>query len=277
MNGKIVKMALLLLLVVVLPLGIGSSLASKLVPAPKVGVVRVWFDLYYYTTEIVIQQLNHARDDHSIKAVVLLIDSPGGEVTSSENLFYSLLDLREELPVVASVDYMAASGAYYLAVAADEIYAKPTSLVGNIGVIGYAAPMPYVDEQVLTTGPYKAFGGTQAGQVQQMEIAKESFLTAVAAGRGSRLQASLDFLSRGEIFSGVQAVEKGLIDGLASNDTAVARAAELAGLRNYEVVELWDLTFPEEESPFLFQGKTDWRPVNELPPGLYYRYIELPR
>lgn len=277
MNGRFFKFVSVLLLVVILPLAIGTTLAPRIMPTPKVGIIRMWFDIYYPTAEYVIQQLNYARDDPSIAAVVILVDSPGGEVTSSENLHLSTLDTREEMPVVASVDFMAASGAYYLAVAADEIYAKPTSLVGNIGVIGYAAPMPYVEEDILTTGPYKAFGGTQAGQVQQMEIAKESFLAAVAAGRGDRLQASLDFLSRGEIFSGVQALEIGLIDDLKSNDEAIARAAELAGLLDYEVVELSELAFEDDDVLFFYEGATDWRAVDELPPGLYYRYIELPR
>jgi protease-4 len=172
---------------------------------------------------------------------------------------------------------LAASGGYYLAAAADEIYAKPTSLVGNIGVIGYAAPVPFLAEETLTTGPYKTFGGTQAGQVRLMEIAKEGFLQAVAAGRGARLNATLDLLSRGEVFSGVQALSLGLVDRLGSNDEAIARAAELAGLRDYEIVDLLPVTYPEEDIPWAFRGETEWRPLTDLPPGLYFRYLEPPR
>jgi protease-4 len=190
------------------------------------------------------------------------------------------------MPVVVTVDYMAASGAYLLAVAADEIYAKPTSLVGNIGVIGYVSIAPYVDEELLTTGPYKAFGGTEAGRVQQMEVAKESFLAAVEAGRAGKLNVSSEYLSRGEIFSGVQALELGMIDGTISTDEATVRAAELAGLRDFETsdtVDLWELTFPDRP-PYIdnfFYGSevdnsTSWTAVEDLPPGLYYRYVELP-
>jgi protease-4 len=268
------KVVALLIFFVLLPVGLGAIVAPRLVPAPQIGVIRIWFDIYTPTAQVVIDQLDYALEHRAVRAVVLIIDSPGGEVTASEDLYYSILDARQEVPVVASVDVLAASGAYYLAAATDEIYAKPTSLVGNIGVIGYAVPAPYLLEEVLTTGPYKAFGGTQAGQVRQMEIAKEGFLQAVAAGRGDRLKTSLDFLSRGEAFSGVQALSLGLVDQLGSNQEAIARAAELAGLRDYDVVDLLPATYPEEDIPWAFQGQTEWRKLTELPPGLYYRYIE---
>ncbi len=218
--------------------------------------------------------------DPSIKAVVIIVDSPGGEVSSSEDLYLSMLHTREVLPVVVTVDWMAASGAYLAAVGADEIYAKPTSLVGNIGVIGFASPPPYVDEETLTTGPYKVFGGTQACRVQQMEIAKESFLAAVEVGRAERLETSLEFLSRGEIFSGVQALELGMIDGLLSTDEAIGRVAQLAKLRRYETVDLWPLTYPElaeAGESYFAEGGREWTAVGDLAPGLYYRYVELAR
>ena len=272
------------LLVVVLPLMLGTTMAPNLVPEPRVGVIRFWTDIWYGTAQDAVDQLAYARDDPSIKAVVIVVDSPGGEVSSSENLYLSVLHTRESMPVVVTVDYMAASGAYLLSVAADEIYAKPTSLVGNIGVIGYASVVPYIDEQILTTGPYKAFGGTQAGRVRQMEMAKESFLAAVQAGRDGRLNVSSDFLSRGEIFSGVHAKELGLIDDLLSTDEATARAGEMAGLRNFETVDLWNLAFPDRppyEEYFFFgsdaESERNWTAVEDLPPGLYYRYVELPR
>lgn len=270
-------------LLVVLPLILGSVMAPRLVPTPKVGVIRFWTDIWYWTAQDAIDQLAMARSDPSIKAVVIIVDSPGGEVSSSEDLYLSILHTREEMPVVVTVDYLAASGAYLLSVAADEIYAKPTSLVGNIGVIGYVSLTPYIDEELLTTGPYKAFGGTRAGRVQQMEIAKEGFLAAVEAGRADRLNVSLDYLSRGEIFSGVQALELGMIDGTISTDEATVRAAELAKIRNYETVDLWELTFPDRPpyvEYFFFGSDVDnsssWTAVEDLPPGLYYRYVELP-
>lgn len=272
------------LLVVVLPLVLGCAMAPKVVPEPKIGVIRFWTDIWYWSAQDAIDQLAYAREDPTIKAVVIKVDSPGGEVSSSEDLYLSIIHTREKKPVIVTVDYMAASGAYLLAVGADQIYAKPTSLVGNIGVIGYASAVPYIDEQILTTGPYKAFGGTQAGRVQQMEVAKESFLAAVTAGREGRLQVTSEVLSRGEIFSGVQALEMGMVDALVSNEEAVAKAAEIAGLRKYETVDLWQLAFPDrppyEEYFFIgsdAESEPNWTAVEDLPPGLYYRYVELPR
>jgi len=281
--SPILRLFALGLLLVVLPLILGAVMAPRVVPTPKVGVIRFWTDIWYWTAQDAIEQLAMARSDPSIKAVVIIVDSPGGEVSSSEDLYLSILHTREEMPVVVTVDYLAASGAYLLSVAADEIYAKPTSLVGNIGVIGYVSIAPYIDEELLTTGPYKAFGGTEAGRVQQMEVAKESFLAAVEAGRADRLKVSSDYLSRGEIFSGVQALELGMIDGTISTDEATARAAELAEIRNYETVDLWELTFPDRPPyiEYFFFGSdvdnsTNWTAVEDLPPGLYYRYVELP-
>jgi protease IV len=185
--------------------------------------------------------------------------------------------------VVATIDLVAASGAYYMAAGANEIYAKPTSAVGSIGVISLLSDYVFIEEDVLTTGPYKAFGGTRDGSVRQIEMAKHAFLRAVSDGRGDRLQATLDYLSRAEIFTGVQAQQLGLIDGLMSNDEAIRRAAELANLRQggYDVVELYPLTFetttgPEAYRPAPVDAARLWAAPTYLPAGMYYLYVELP-
>jgi protease-4 len=270
--------------IVVLPLAVGLYLAPRLVPAPRIGIIRMNYDILGETAQEMAAQLAYAREDPSIKAVVLAINSPGGSAAYSEELFLDVLAARQDLPVVASVDLLAASGAYYVAAAADEIYAKPTSNVGSIGVIAILPGPVFLDDELITTGPYKAFGGTQDSTLRQIEMAKFSFLDAIQSGRGERLRAEPDQLSRAEIFSGVQAEEMGLIDGLLSNEQAIQRAAELAGLSSYELVELLPLTFPE-----LFAGPVAatyrpaavdpgvlWAPPHDLPAGLYYRYIEPP-
>jgi protease-4 len=194
-----------------------------------------------------------------------------------------VLHTREQgVPVVASVDLLAASGAYYMAAAADEIYAKPTSAVGSVGVISSLPGDVFIEEELLTTGPYKAFGGTRDGYVRQMERAKFAFLEAVSIGRGERLKIDLNTLSRAEIFTGVEALEHGLIDGLLSQDEAVQRAAELAGLSQYDVVELYPLTFASDNGPNAAYQPPQlnvsalWAAPTNLPPGLYYRYMAAP-
>jgi protease-4 len=270
--------------IVVLPLAVGLYLAPRLVPEPKIGIIRLNYDIMGETAQEMAAQLAYARQDPAIKAVVLAINSPGGSAAYSEELFLDVLETRQDLPVVASIDLLAASGAYYVAAAADEIYAKPTSNVGSIGVLAILPGPVFLDDELITTGPYKAFGGSQDSTLRQIEMAKFAFLDAVQSGRGERLLAEPEQLSRAEIFSGVQAEEMGLIDGLLSNEQATQRAAELAGLSNYELVELLPLTFPElfaglaaeTYRPAAVDPGVLWAPPHDLPAGLYYRYIEPP-
>lgn len=260
----------------------GVYYAPQLVPKPKVGVIRVNYDIFSLSAAEFLAQMEYARTHDDIKAVVLIINSPGGSASYSEEMYLDVLKTREEMPVVATVDLLAASGAYFTAAAADEIYAKPTSFVGSIGVIASFPGPVYIDDDILTTGPYKLFGGTKDGTIRQVEMAKLSFLDAVRIGRGERLVASLDELSRAEIYSGVQAERMGLIDGLISNDEAIKRAAEMAMLKDYEVAELFPLTF-EADSEVNFTYQPDpidaeklWSAPVDLAPGLYYRYIASP-
>lgn len=275
------RIILMLLLIIVVPLAAGLYLAPRIVLKPQVGVVRLNYDIFSETTFQITEQLAHARNDPAVKAVVLIINSPGGSAAYSEELYLDVLQTRETMPVVASVELVAASGAYYMAAAADEIYAKPTSNVGSIGVISFLPGEVFIEEQVLTTGPYKAFGGTRDGTIRQIERAKFSFLEAIENGRGEALTIDPDFLPRAEIYTGVQALEFGLVDELGSNDEAIRRAAALAGLRDYDVVELFPIVFADEGySPVTYRppaidAERLWAPPTDLPPGLYYRHIEL--
>jgi protease IV len=275
------RMVGLLLLLILLPLALGAFVAPRLLPKPKVGVVRLTYDIFSLTAMEVNEQLAYARQDPSIKAVVLVVNSPGGSAVYSEELYLDVLATRREMPVVASIDLVAASGGYYMAAAAHEIYAKPTSAVGSIGVIAFMPAAGFIEEEMLTTGPHKAFGGTRDGMVRQMEIAKYSFLRAVATGRGDRLKIDLDTLSRAEIFTGVQAWELGLVDGLRSTGESVQRAADLAGLRRYEVVELYPLALGDggpngaacRYQPPPVDAHKLWAEPVDLAPGLYHRYV----
>ncbi len=276
------RLILLFLIVVFLPLAVGVYAAPRLVPKPQIGIARLNYEIDGFTTELLTAQLDYARQNPEVKGILLLINSPGGSAAYSEELYLNVLALREQMPVVASIDLLAASGAYYTAAAADEIYAKMTSAVGSIGVIASLPGAVFIEEEVLTTGPYKAFGGTRDASVRQIERAKFAFLQAIQNGRGQRLEVSLDYLSRAEIFTGVQALEFGMIDGLISNDEAIKRAAELAGVSDYDVVELFPLTFDDGDGalgsyqPPVIDMERLWAPPSNLAPGLYYRYLELP-
>ncbi len=282
-NGRSpLRMILFFVLVVIVPLAAGIYLAPRFVPRPQIGVARLDYDIASDTAYALTQQLAYARRDPAIKAVVLVINSPGGSAAYSEELFLDVLHTRRQMPVVASIDLLAASGAYYMAAAADEIYAKPTSNIGSVGVIAFLPGELFVEEDLLTTGPYKAFGGSRDSVTRQIERAKFAFLQAIETGRADRLVIDLDTLSRAEVYTGVQALEFGLIDGLAANDEVVRRAAQLAGLRGYEVVELYPLALEGASGaaarayqPAPLDAARLWAPPTNLPPGLYYRHVEL--
>ncbi len=271
------------ILVIIVPLAVGIYAAPRAVPQPKVGVIRLYYEIFDLTAEEFKAQLAYARNDPAIKAVVIIINSPGGTANDSEEMYLDVLKTRQEMPIVASVDFLAASGAYYVAAATDEIYAKPGSAIGSIGVITFLPDTVFIEEDLLTTGPYKAFGGTRDGFSRRAETLKDVFVNAVAVGRGDRLLANFETLTRAEIFDGVTAQQLGMIDGMISTQEAIARAGALAGLRDYEVVELYPLTFMDDENPNALAYRPPqidlerlWAMPADLPPGIYYRYIELP-
>jgi len=279
---SLLKAAGSIFLVVIAPLALGAMLSLYLVPTPEVAVIRIEGDIWGFYTAYISQALEEVGNDPSVGAVVLDIVSPGGEVTASEGLYFDVLKLREKKPVVASVGEMAASGAYYVAAAADEIYAKPASAVGNIGVISFLPAPDIMDEQLITTGPFKLSGGPQAEYVRQMELLKETFLAAIMAQREERLTVGPEVLSRGELYLGLQAQQMGLIDEIGSQTEAIAAAAQLARLRRYAISDRTP-ALPEELTLFLQEYERGATAASvavlpeKLPPGTYYRYVAPPR
>jgi len=272
----------LIALALVALLAIGVIISLYLVPTPQVALIRIEGDIWGEYTAQLRAAMQAAADDPAVSAVVLQITSPGGEVTASEDLYFQVLKLRERKPVIASIDELAASGAYYTAVAADQIYAKPGSAVGNIGVISILPDPDLVDEKLMTTGPFKLSGGPELTAIQQMEMLKDTFVAAIVAQRADRLQVGPQVLSRGEIYVGLQAWQMGLVDDIGSLTDAVAAAADMAGVRHYHVAD----RTPEPLEPDLFldldlgqqqTAATVAAPPARMPPGFYYRYVEPPR
>lgn len=270
----------IVLVAILLPLGLGLYLAPKALPDPKIGIVRLTYEIDSLTVEIFKQQMAYVRNDPAFKGVVIIINSPGGTASDSEEMFLDILATREEMPVVASIDFMAASGGYFAAAAADEIYAKSSAFIGNIGVIGSLPGGVFIEEDLLTTGPYKYFGATRDGEVRTIETLKFAFLNAVEVGRGDALTADLAFLSRAEGFDGIRSLELGLIDGIASTQDAIARAAALAGIKQYETVEVFDIVYDPSDFFFFSYHPSQqldmerlWAQPTNLPPGYYYRYL----
>ncbi len=263
-------------------LAAGYLLSLYLIPTPQIAVIRVEGDIWGTYTAYLRQAMEDAGSDPAVRAVVLDIVSPGGEVTASEDLYFEVLRIREQKPVIASIGELAASGAYYVASAADQIYAKPGSIVGNIGVITLLPEPDLVDEELFTTGPFKLSGGSQVEAIRQLEMLKETFLAAILAQRADRLQVGPEILSRGEVYLGLQAQRMGLVDEVGSQGDAIATAARMARLRTYEVT---DCTPELPEDLFLLGFKLEGGATaatvadipGNLPPGFYYRYVETPQ
>lgn len=212
----------------------------------------------------VIEQLHRYRDLPNVKAVVLRVNSPGGAVAPSQEIYQEILKFRRETgkPVVASLGSVAASGGYYIAAAADRIVANPGSITGSIGVlmqipnVGGLLQKVGIKTTVIKSGENKDLGSiTRELTESERRILQEvmddvhgQFIDAVAAGR--RLErARLLPLADGRIFSGRQALGLGLVDELGDLPDAIQRAGALAGVPGRPKVvqerrrrfSLWDL------------------------------------
>lgn len=252
-------------------------LPRSLVPQPAVGIIQVKTDIWAGSVEFIQAQIKAARQDRSIKAVVVRLDSPGGEVVASQTLYLELQDLRREMPVVGSIDGMAASGAYYAAVATDPIYAKPSSGVGNVGVWAFVPDDLAVNDVILASGPFKLTGSNRAEFLRELDGIKQEFLVTVFSQRGERLKLSSAELSQGLLYPGREALRLGLIDHVGSQTEAIAAAAEQAGIAHHEVVDLEARVIKEWIGSFFWEdpwpGAAD--PLTggrSLPYGVYLLY-----
>lgn len=252
-------------------------LPQVLVPLPAVGIIRVDTEIWYGSSELFLAEIEAARRDPRVRAVVVQFDSPGGEVVPSQALFLELQKLRREMPVVGSIDSMAASGAYYAALATEPIYAKPSSSVGNVGVWAYLPPEIGVNDVIVTSGPFKLTGTNREEFMRELEGVKREFLATVFSQRGARLNITPEELSQGLLYSGRDAVHLGLIDHIGGRTDAVAEAARQAGIARYDVVDL-EACIPQNGYAANFL-KASWigaaDPVTgkrTLPYGIYLLY-----
>ncbi len=259
---------------VVLGLGLGVAISIPVIPQPSVATITISDTIFSQAhVDDILDVLRDARDDDSIKAVVLQIDSPGGAAFVFEQIYLDVLRLRQQKPVVTSIGGMGASGGYYIAVASNFIYAEPSSLIGSIGA-RVLLPIPEeLDEDSITTGPFKATGGSKRKTVAGLETLKQEFITAVTSQRGDRLNISEEEISRADIYSGSQSLRYGLIDDIGTSTAAIQKAASLAGLRNYDVVEL-HIAPPIFIFLFDFSDSEALKSQTNTMPIYYYLYIE---
>jgi protease-4 len=198
------------------------------------------------------EQLERARDDGEVRAVLLRIQSPGGSVTASDVLYREVLRFKEETkrPVIAQCMGLCASGGYYVAMAADALWVHPTTVTGSIGVIfsglSLAGLMEKlgVENQTLTSGAYKDAGSalrrmTEAERAQLQSVVDDlqaRFLEVVRAGRPRLDAEAVARLADGRIYTARQAKEAGLVDEIGYLPETVKEVERRAGLSTSRVV-----------------------------------------
>jgi protease-4 len=209
---------------------------------PRVAIVEV--EGIIVEAGATVRELRQHQDNPAVRAVVLRVDSPGGVVAPTQEIFDAVARLRRAgKPVVASLGAVAASGGYYVAAGADRVYANPGTLTGSIGVVMQMANLEGllkkvgVDYVVVKAGRYKdvgSFARTMSPEERQvlqalLDDVYGQFVEAVAQGRGLPREAVLG-LADGRIYSGRQARDLKLVDELGGLEDAIEAAGKLGGI-----------------------------------------------
>lgn len=208
-----------------------------------------------------VRDIRAAREDDSIEAIVVRIDSPGGAAIAADIIWRELTLARESKPLVASLSDLAASGGYYIAAPADVIVAQPGTLTGSIGVLGgklaYGGTLEKlgVNVEAVTDGamagldsPFSPYSERARSRVQaQIDAVYETFLGRVAEGR-SMTRDEVHAIAQGRVWTGRQAQEIGLVDELGGLEHAVLVAKRVAGIAPDGGVTL--VSYPRRESLF---------------------------
>lgn len=205
-----------------------------------------------------INLINEIKNDDDIKAVVLRVNSPGGSANASAEILYELYELKKKKPLIVSFSDIAASGGYYISMAADKIYAQDNTLTGSIGVLGMIPDVKKLANTIgitsdyvstnLNSNYYSITRGTSKGFKEIMNkgitITYKKFVNEVMKGR-HMTYAQVDSVGQGRIWSGRDALENGLVDEIGGFNEAIEYAAKKAGVTSYNLV-----SYPEE--------KTNW-------------------
>ena len=208
-------------------------------------------------SERISKAIRKARMDKKVKAVVLRINSPGGSSLASDVLWREVVMTKKVKPVIVSMGDLAASGGYYMACAADSIFAQPNTITGSIGIFAILPNMQNFLNQKLGI----TFDGVKTGKFadlgdvtrplnpaerlilqNQVDRGYMEFTTAVASGR-KKTQKYIDSIGQGRVWTGAQALKIGLVDRLGNLDDAIHSAARKAKITNYKLV-----AYPEQKS-----------------------------
>jgi protease-4 len=246
---------------IIISLGILALLAAILIPliliprqaAGKIAVISLsgtittggssLFSGSTITPDLVRDYLTRAEEDKAVKAIVFRIESPGGEIAPCQEILWEIERVKETKVIVVSMGGTAASGGYYISTQAAKIVALPTTMTGSIGVISAVINVEGLLEklgiqiEIFKGGKYKdMYRGFREMTPEEEEIMQgmideyyEQFIDVVAEGRGLSKE-EVRNLATGQIYTGTEAKELGLVDKLGDLDTAIDLAAELAGI-----------------------------------------------
>ena len=224
----------------------GGKASRSLSPLPgmeKIALIKI--EGMLITADSIVEEINNYADDSSVKAVLIRIDSPGGGVVASEEIFNAVLNARKQgKKVVISMGSVAASGGYYIAAAGDRIVANPGTLTGSIGVKMEFANLERLLEKigvrgmVIKAGEYKDMGSPFREMTDHEKMLLQwviddvhsQFIEAVAKGRNLP-EADVKAIADGRIFTGRQALHLKLVDQLGDLEDSILIAAELAGIK----------------------------------------------
>ena len=265
---------------------IGKALIPDLAAVGQERIALIRIEGPILDSQATVGELKQFGEDPLVKAIVLRIDSPGGGVAPSQEIYNAVKRVRKEnhKTIVTSMGTVAASGGYYIAVASDRILANPGSLTGSIGVIMQLANFQELMEKigikntVIKSGRYKDVGSpfrpmSEDEQVYLqavMDDAHRQFIEAVAEGRSLDI-ADVEVLADGRIFTGQQAKDVLLVDELGDLQQAIKLAADMSGMKDHPYVI-------ENQKPFSFReilgsrffGDTSLLPI---PTGLSLMYF----
>jgi protease-4 len=203
-----------------------------------------------------VEALRDAAGDDDVVAIVLRIDSPGGSAVASDLIWHEVVNIKK--PIIASMGDVAASGGYYIAMGAKQIFAAPSTLTGSIGVVGGKPALNGLmdkvglNTEVISRGKNSgAFSmlhplkpEERAAWLKMMEETYAQFVSKAAEGRKMPRQ-KLEELAQGRVYTGQQAAAKGLVDGLGTLEDAVAAAKKAAGVSPDEKLEIQILPKPK--------------------------------
>jgi protease IV len=215
----------------------------------------------------IVDALDTASESEDIKAIVLRIDSPGGDALASDLIWRAIMKAREKKPVIASMGDLAASGGYYVASAAHVILAEPDTLTGSIGVFGLLFEAEELADKIgvrvyemdrgAVPGPstFRPMSDAERAALQtQVDATYERFLDAIIEGRGTAAQLSRESLrenAEGRVWTGKQALDRKLVDQIGGIIDALELAREKAGIDKDEPVSLTLVTGKDEMLPQL--------------------------